>query len=348
LNRAEVLRAVFLEQAEACVSLGSPFMGRLLPLLAERMDEKTPVGAAILNWSGDGSYKGDVVALRIAGGLHGLVLSSQAPDLAAVYPPHEASDDALWAAVERVFETHAERLLKVLKSPPQTNEVRRSAALLPGLGAIAEELGLPIVLSEVGASAGLNLSLDQFALESDRFSYGPSDAVLTLRPDWRGSVPDVARLQIVERQGCDLYPIDLSDEAEKLRLLSYLWADQPERVELTQAAIGVAEHEVVAEHAINFLTRRLMERTPGAVHVVMHSIAWQYFSAADKAEGDAIIAAAGRSASRDAPIARLAMEADEVGPGAALTLQIWPKGETRTLARVDFHGRWVEWLEAPR
>jgi len=183
MSRVEVMRAVFQQQAEACVSLGSPFMGRLLPLLAERMDENTPVGAALLNWPGDASYKGDVVPLRIAGGLHGLVLSGQAPDLAAVYPPHEASDDALWAAVELAFETHAEALLEVLKSPPQTNEVRRSAALLPGLGVIAEETGLPIVLSEVGASAGLNLSLDRFALESERFSYGPSDAVLTLRPD---------------------------------------------------------------------------------------------------------------------------------------------------------------------
>ena len=31
-------------------------------------------------------------------------------------------------------------------------------------------------------------------------------------------------------------------------------------------------------------------------------------------------------------------------PPAALRLTLWPGGEERLIARVDFHGRWAEWL----
>lgn len=57
----------------------------------------------------------------------------------------------------------------------------------------------------------------------------------------------------------------------------------------------------------------------------------------------ALLAAAGAKARADCPLAHLAMEADG-GKGAGLRLTLWPGGETYLLARVDFHGRWVEWL----
>jgi hypothetical protein len=37
------------------------------------------------------------------------------------------------------------------------------------------------------------------------------------------------------------------------------------------------------------------------------------------------------------------MEADAVPGSAALTATLWPGGVTHALARVDFHGRWIEW-----
>ena len=318
-------------------------MARLLVLMAERLRESDPMGARLLNWPGDPSPMGDVLGLRLAGGLHGLVLRGEAPGLSAVYPPHETTDDALWEAVLTAFAEHAGPLEKALQSPPQTNEVRRSAALLPGLGVIARMFGLPMMLSEVGASAGLNLGLDRFRLETKQFGFGAENPVLTLRPEWSGGTPDMEEIEISGRQGCDLLPIDLSSKSEQARLLSYIWPDQPERLALTRAAIEAAHHEVVGEHAINFLTRRLAEPCERHVQVIMHSIAWQYLSAEDRAEGDAIIAAARRGATRSAPVARLAMEADGSSEGAALTLQTWPGGEWQELARVDFHGRWVRW-----
>lgn len=340
------IRESFEYQARVCGQLGSPFMEQLLGLLGARLDESTAVGAAVLGWSGDTGPGGDAVALRLAGGLHALVLSGEAAELAAHYPPKSVSDDALWAVLVEAFDAHGDALLTALKSPPQTNEVRRSGALLPGLSEIAERSGLPLVLSEVGASAGLNLGLDRFRVETPGFALGASqsEAVLTLRPEWEGPVPALSPVEISNREGCDLLPVDLSDPAAQTRLLAYLWPDQPERLRLTRAAISAANETVAGEHAINFLTRRLAERHEGHTHVIMHSIAWQYLSAADKAQGDAVIEAAGRTATRRAQIARLSMEADESGDkGAALVLRLWPGDTTQELARVDFHGRWVRW-----
>ena len=85
---------------------------------------------------------------------------------------------------------------------------------------------------------------------------------------------------------------------------------------------------------------------PGHLHLIFHTVAWQYFPAATKERGEALLAAAGARATHEAPLARLAMEADGTTPGAALTLTLWPGGRVIALGRVDFHGRWVDW-QAP-
>ena len=98
---------------------------------------------------------------------------------------------------------------------------------------------------------------------------------------------------------------------------------------------------------MDWLAQRLAQPQPGALHLVFHTVAWQYFPAATQARGAALLAAAGACATADAPLARLAMEGDSTGlPGAALTLDLWPGGQRIALGRVDFHGRWVDW-QAP-
>ena len=93
---AATVREVFREQARSCAKMGSPFTARVCALVADRMQAGGAVADRILGWPGDASYQGATVALRLAGGLHGLVLEGAAPGLAAVYPPHESDDAALW------------------------------------------------------------------------------------------------------------------------------------------------------------------------------------------------------------------------------------------------------------
>ena len=82
---------------------------------------------------------------------------------------------------------------------------------------------------------------------------------------------------------------------------------------------------------------------PGALHLVCHTVAWQYFPPAVQARCASALARAGAAASAAAPLAHFGMEADGAAPGAALRLTLWPGGETLDLGRADFHGRWVDW-----
>ncbi len=345
MEKPEVVRQSFLRQAQSCDDLGSPFTARLCRLAAARLDMQTALGSHILNWAGDPSSSRDALALRLAGSLHALVLTSGDPSLATAYPPNTADDDTLWTACEEAFRRHEAFILERLKSAPQTNEVRRSAALLPGFLTIAALTGKPLVLSEIGASAGLNLQWDRYRYRLGNSLWGP-DSTVVLEPDWQGDAPPSADLSVLDRAGCDLNPLDPSSAEDRLRLSSYIWADQKDRLERTRNALEIARMNgltVERADAIDWLRRRLAIPRRAAAHVIYHTIAWQYLPDASKEEGEALIRRAGRDASDEAPLARLQLEADGKPDGAALTLEIRPSGERREIGRADFHGRWIKW-----
>jgi hypothetical protein len=338
------IRHAFRQQAKACDSLGSPLMAQLMAGLADGLQPGHPVADTVLGWQGDPSPSADSVPLRLAGGLHALVLTGADPDLAAAYAnPGPDLTTAALAAIAR----HPDHLLSWLKSPPQTNEIRRSTVMIATGHWLTARFGLPMVLSELGASAGLNLMWDHYALQVEGQRFGPDDAVLTLMPDWTGPLPPATRPQVIDRRGVDLNPLD--PQADRLRLLAYLWADQPDRLSRTAAALDLAaqvEPHVDRADAGDWLETRLRTQHPGALHMIYHTIAWQYFPPATQARAEAAMARAGAMATPDAPIARLGMEADGTTPGAAITLTLWPGGTTQSLGRVDFHGRWMDWRAA--
>ncbi len=67
--------------------------------------------------------------------------------------------------------------------------MRRAAALIPAAHWIAARHTLPFRISELGASAGLNLMFDHFALETSAGRLGPEVPALTLRPTGRARCP---------------------------------------------------------------------------------------------------------------------------------------------------------------
>ena len=123
--------------AAICAAMGSPFTARLCTLLGERLAPGGAVADRVLGWPGDPGGRADAVPLRLAGALHGLVIEGRDPRLAAVYPPHDADDDALWQAVSTALAAEAPYILRRLDGPPQTNEPQRSAALCPGFLTVA-------------------------------------------------------------------------------------------------------------------------------------------------------------------------------------------------------------------
>ncbi|SEO26689.1 hypothetical protein SAMN04490248_10386 [Salinihabitans flavidus] len=345
---SEGVRVAFVQQGRACASLGSAFMGRLMPLIGERLGENTTVGARCLAWQGDVGPSGQSVPLRLAGALHALVLDGSAPGLAAVYPPHSASDYKLWAAVEDALQAREARILTWLDRAPQTNEVRRAAAVIAGLWWALGEIGVrPVVLSEMGASAGLNLALDRYCVAVNGSDYGPADPAIVLTPEWRGHKrPDPHPITVKDRSGVDLAPLDPANPSDRLRLLAYIWPDQPDRLARTRAAIAVASVRPDAGDAAPWLARRLSKPRLGALHVVYTTIAAQYFPDATRKAIAETLQDAGMAASAEAPLLHLSMEADGSEPGAGLTATLWSGGAPRQarLGRAHFHVDWIEWF----
>lgn len=337
------LRAALHDQAKSNLALGSPFTARVLHLLADRLAPGTLLTDRLFNWPGRIDSSGASVPLRLLGGLHALVLNGAAPNLAATYPPNPDPDDAaLWRAISDTLTAQASFLDTWLNNPPQTNEVRRAAALIATGHWLTHHYGLPLTLSELGASGGLNLMWDHFGLASCGRLYGPKNPAFTLTPEWSGPPLPPTMPEIRERRGVDLNPLDGSNPADALALTAYLWADQPERLVRTRAAMKIANAPVDKGDAAAWLAARLATPCPGQTHLIYHTIAWQYFPPETQAACEQALEVAGARASKDAPLARLSMEADG-GKGAALSLWLWPEARKISLGRVDFHGRWLNW-----
>ncbi|MGO8834551.1 MAG: DUF2332 domain-containing protein [Roseiarcus sp.] len=337
----------FRQQAEWCERLGSPFTARVCRALHRHLTESSAFGATLLNWPGP--PKADAVALRACGALNALAREGH-PALAPLYPPHRLPlEDEFWLGAQAAIASEDRRLTDSLKSAPQTNEVARSAALLPGCLEIARRTGLPLALREIGASAGLNLLLDRYRYQYGRFAWGGRDAEVTIACEWRGPAYDFGdAIEVADRRGCDLNPIDATDPASRARMLSYIWPDQDARVARAEAALKLAAREGVRIEAVDaarYAARQLRRGAPGRASVLVHSIVWQYLAEATRAGIGRAVARAAAEATAQAPFAWLRMEAEAGEPrGAMVRLSLWPHGPLdEPVAVADYHGRWLEW-----
>src|SRR5687767_2286897 len=147
-------------QAATSPTLGSPFVGALCGLLADRLDRSSSFGRRILDWPGEPHR--DALALRACGALHALARSGREPGLTAAYPPAAFDAERLWSAITDALTREDEFLTAFLDSPPQTNEVARSALILGGALHLASRIRLPLAIYEIGSSAGLNLAFDEY------------------------------------------------------------------------------------------------------------------------------------------------------------------------------------------
>lgn len=238
-------------------------------------------------------------------------------------------------------------LVAGLATAPQTNEPARSAMLLPGFLAIARETGLPLSINEIGSSAGLNLLWDKYHYDFNGQQWGDPASIVRFSPAMRGTgFPLDVDVEIVSRRGSDIAPVAIEDEDALLRLRSFVWADQKERMERLTAAFGLAEAASLAiekADAADWIEGILRSRKDGEAFVLFHSIVWQYLPHRTKRRIESMFEREGSLATSVAPIAWLRMEAADK-EHAALSLTCWPAGITRQLANVSYHGGWIEWL----
>lgn len=343
----DLLKAVKL-QARICAHMGSPFNGVLLDRAAEDWLDGGPVKALLAPWA-DGDLKAQYDAaapIRLIGAWHELALSGDDAPVTDAYQRLDA--DAAWAALRAASEARHDRLAAFMAHEPQTNEVRRSICLVGGFLEVARATGLPLRCFEIAASAGLNLSWDRFHYRLGETTWGDPSAAVDLDSDWTGPPPPIdARVDVIERAACDRRPSGLATEAERRRLMAYIWADQTDRLARLRAAIAVALKngvEVEAADAADWVRARVAPKA-GMATVLYHSVFWQYMSAAKQAELEALIREVGATAAADAPFAWLSMEpAPDNMAVMQVRLVLWPGGETRVLAEVHPHGASVKWL----
>lgn len=336
------LQKAFSRQASACAGLGSGFTAQLMELLPGLLPNAPRLLARLDAWPEAPGPEGASLPLRLAGGLHALVRAGQAQDLAAQYPPNPG--ECLEAPLARVLAEHEDWLDSWIESPPQTNEVGRSAVLIPVARALAERFGLPLRLSELGASAGLNLRFDAFRLRAGEKLIGTASTVL-LTPDWRGrALAEGPDPKVIDRRGVDLAPVDPCRDAD--RLMAYVWPDQTERLRRLEAALDLATRipaPVDRGDAADWLEARLADPGAGSCHMVFHTVAHQYFPKTTQDRIRAAMEQAGAAATATAPLAWVGMESDGGLEGAGITLRLWPGDLRADLGRAGFHGQWVDW-----
>lgn len=347
-SAAQRTASMLVRHGAACAQLGSRLYGDLLAHAAGELLAGGPVAAVLDGYLGE--RLASAVALRLLAGVHALVLAGRAPALAAYYPSAGGAPElqpgspAACAAFTQVLSEHGEHVRAWLTGPPQTNEPGRAAALLGGLRHVAAQASLPVRLVEVGASAGLNLRADRFFVSGPAGRHGDESSPVQLTGGWQGAPLPASTVELAERTGGDLSPVDPLTPAGQLRLTAYVWPDQAARLARLRGALDVAARlpaPVRAESAT--ATLAAVRLVPGTWTVVWHSIFRQYLSTADRAELASGVAQLAGAATPAARFAYLYLEQSPLG-GCRVTLATWPGGQRRDLGSAPAHGLPVRWL----
>ena len=314
--------------------------------------------------------------------LHDLVL--QRPDLPAArwYPSvvgraHVATGDP-WPDVRDTVLAHREELTATIAThATQTNEVNRCVYLSAGLAAATRDRSVDgadsIALVELGASAGLLLGIDRYAVRLARHGAGsvagdPGSPVWCEGADRSPSPVRIEPLpRITGRAGIDREPVRL-DEGRGVRwLTACLWPDVPGRVERFRAAVDVMQQhpptlvrgDLVDDLSVVVAAARTDE--PATSHVVVFSSwALTYVEASRRSELADRLTALGRELpalswlTAEPPGAAPGISA-RPGPrpeagGTVLGLRRWRDGaETQplVLGTCHPHGDWIDVAPLP-
>lgn len=340
-------------QATHAEENNAPCTARVVRALAKVRESDTATGRRIKSWQG--LTLKDAMPLRMAGGLHHLLLSGQDDRLGRVYSGQITDQGQIDTLVCDLVETYDTQLLPWLDGPPQTNEAGRAASIAGGLLWLAQRVVPKFELFELGASAGVLTMLERYHFRLGDTEFGPADSPMRIAPEWRGQGSPPALhddIEVLSVRGCDVTPIDLSDPASALKLKSYVWPDAPGRMARIDAAIELASAnppDLVRQDAGAFVVEFLARpQQAGTTRAMFHSIMWQYMPAETQDAITSALEAAGARATCDAPLAWIALETDPATFRHELKVRYWDggaqSGETALLSHAHPHGAWVEWL----
>jgi len=225
----------------------------------------------------------------------------------------------------------------------QTNEVGRCSYLLPAFVVAHQSAGgPPLALIDVGCSAGLHLYWDRYQYDYGVAQVGDPRSGVTIRCELRGPVrpPLPATFPACRfRLGIDLNPVDVRNPTERRWFDALIWPDHPARRRLAAAAIEELLRDppaLVKGDAVKVLGEQL-ERVPPDTSLVVYNTA--ALCQGGEVDQQAIRQVLTAFSSRR-PIYWLHCE------GLLVLLRAIDGGRIveTTLANIDGHGRWLEWL----
>jgi hypothetical protein len=289
----------------------------------------------------------------LLGAVHYLLLKGVSDSLVAFYPSLTSSPDPgdASSAFHRFCLEYARDIRELLLTRRvQTNEVARSACLLPMFELVARQAsGIPLSLIEIGASAGLNLLWNHYGYDyGNGRRYGVPDSLLQIPCALKGDIlpPLPASLpEIAFRVGLDLHPVDTGDDDAVLWLRALIWPEHHERVEHLQQALEIVRtHQpaVLAGDALNLLPEAVAEVPPATTLCIFHSLTLYQFTTKQRERLSSLLL----EFSRQRPIFRIAFEKIRGvdPPRLCLVSYVQGKETTQVLAVCSAHGRWLEWL----
>lgn len=289
------------------------------------------------------------------GAVHDVLATHTAEPLARYYASlggRLPADAAAGALLRSFCLERRDELLPIIRTRlTQTNEVRRSAVLLPAFASVASQTERPLSLIEIGPSAGLNLLFDRY-----QYRYGPvrigdpaSPVVLDSEP--RGAIPDVSIPEVVSRAGIDINPLDVTNEADVAWLRALLWPEHTDRLALMNAAIGVAGREpprLIKGDLFEYLPAMVAEAPLESAVCLFATFVLNQFSK-DMLDG---LHAALLALSRERELHLVVMGFSEfIVPGSPRVgdTNVWilhlrgGAGEYRLSSLANPHGRWIDW-----
>jgi hypothetical protein len=328
---------VLRRQGEQFALLGSPVYGRLAGKLADDVGPARAIIGDDVSWD---------IGLRLFGAVHHHVLLGIAPDALS----------GSWDDFTGALAAHPRSLRRFVEEQRvQTNETQRCVALVPAFLTLARETGLPLDLVELGPSAGLNLVFDRYRYTYAEGTFGDTEARLSFAANERGHVPAEllrAPLEIRDRRGIDLAPIDVTTAEGSVLLHSFLWPGLTERAARLDAAIETllespSRPELLRGDYVDLLPGLLARRSDDALTVVFQTASTGYL---EPDRYDLLRASLDEAGGDRRPLAwvssrRMEERQFDDDDRWELELRLWP-APARLVALVDFHGNWIDWLDA--
>jgi hypothetical protein len=308
-----------------------------------------------------GRRRGQPSANLIFGAVQYLLLGGIDDPLKDYYPSlggTRPADDRAFGRFAAFCAAHEAEIVDIIsRRATNTNEVGRSALLLPAFDFLARGTGAPLGIVEIGSSAGLNLNFDRYgyrytdeqgAAKLERWTDAPF--VLSCVLEGPG-VPQLGELPppIGSRIGLELYPTDVSDPNEQRWLKALVWPERLDRLAKLDGALKVAALHpppVRGGDAVSNLAVALAEIPSGHVPCVYHTVmAYQLSGEHHKRIHEILF-----EASKTAPVWRVTVEGEVAQPNPTetfnpLKVSRYFKGErqVKTLAVCDPHGLSMEW-----